>query len=128
MQPTPLFAKRAEGVHVEDVDGNKYIDYLLAYGPLILGHAQPKLTEEIAKAMHNGYTYGLQHDGEIRLAKRITELLPGADRVSMSGSGTEAVMLALRLARAYTGKRKVVRFHGHFHGWSDSIFTSFPTP
>lgn len=128
MQPTPLFAKEAKGVHVTDVDGNTYIDYLLAYGPLILGHAHPKLTEKITEAMNSGYTYGLQHEGEIRLAQRITELLPSADHVSLSGSGTEAVMLALRLARAYTGKRKVVRFHGHFHGWSDSIFTAFPTP
>ncbi|SEQ45680.1 glutamate-1-semialdehyde 2,1-aminomutase [Virgibacillus subterraneus] len=128
MKPTPLFVEKAEGSRVEDVDGNLYIDYLLAYGPLILGHAHPKLTGNIHQSMQKGYTYGLQHQGEIDLARRITELLPSADSVSLSGSGTEAVMLALRLARAHTGKRKVVRFHGHFHGWSDSIFTAFLTP
>lgn len=128
MKPLPLFVESAKGVTVKDVDGNEYIDYLLAYGPLILGHAHPQLTKSIHQQMEKGYTYGLQHHGEIELAQRLTELLPCADKVALSGSGTEAVMLALRLARAYTGKNKVVRFHGHFHGWSDTIFTSFPSP
>lgn len=127
MKPVPIYAKSASGARLQDVDGNEYIDYLLAYGPLILGHAHPVLTGKIHEAMNNGYTYGLQHEGEIELAKLLTEVLPCADRVSLSGSGTEAVMLALRLSRAYTGKTKVVRFHGHYHGWSDSIFTSFPS-
>ncbi|MEF3301575.1 aspartate aminotransferase family protein [Paenibacillus sp. GYB003] len=128
MKPTPLYVESASGVTVKDVDGNEYIDYQLAYGPLILGHAHPGFNEKVSRAMAKGITYGLQHDGEIELARRLTELLPCADKVVLSGSGTEAVMLALRLARAYTGKRKVVRFHGHYHGWSDSIFTSFPSP
>lgn len=128
MKPTPLYAESASGVIVRDVDGNEYIDYLLAYGPSILGHAHPELTERIHSAMQKGYTYGLQHDGEIQLARKLVSVLPCADKVALSGSGTEAVMLALRLSRAYTGKRKVIRFHGHYHGWSDSIFTSFPSP
>ena len=128
MKPTPLYVKSASGVTVTDVDGNEYIDYLLAYGPLILGHAHPVFNEKVAEAMSKGITYGLQHEGEIRLARRLTEVLPCADKVALSGSGTEAVMLALRLARAYTGKQKIVRFHGHYHGWSDSIYTSFPAP
>lgn len=127
MKPTPLFARSAQGARICDVDGNEYIDYLLGYGPLILGHAHPELTEAIHEAMQKGFTYGLQHEGEIALAKRLTEILPCADKVVFSGSGTEAVMLALRLARAYTGKSKIVRFHGHYHGWSDAIFTSFPS-
>lgn len=127
MKPTPLFAVSGTGPRVRDADGNEYIDYLLAYGPLILGHAHPSLTEGVSEALRRGVTYGLQHNGEIELAKLLTELLPCAERVSFSGSGTEAVMLALRLARAYTGKQKVVRFHGHYHGWSDAIFTSFPS-
>lgn len=127
MKPTPLFAESGKGARIKDVDGNEYIDYLLAYGPLILGHAHPVLTKKVHQAMQRGYTFGLQHEGEIQLAKRLTEILPCADRVALSGSGTEAVMLALRLARAYTGKTKIVRFHGHYHGWSDSIFTSFPS-
>ncbi|RKN84189.1 aspartate aminotransferase family protein [Paenibacillus ginsengarvi] len=128
MKPTPLYVESASGVMVKDVDGNEYIDYQLAYGPLILGHAHPGFNEKVSRAMAKGITYGLQHDGEIELARRLTEVLPCADKVVLSGSGTEAVMLALRLARAYTGKQKVVRFHGHYHGWSDSIFTSFPSP
>lgn len=127
MKPVPLFAQSGSGARVRDVDGNEYVDYLLAYGPLILGHAHPAVTEAVYAAMKNGATFGLQHDGEIALARLITETLPCADMVALSGSGTEAVMLALRLARAYTGKRKIVRFHGHYHGWSDSIFTSFPS-
>jgi glutamate-1-semialdehyde 2,1-aminomutase len=128
MKPTPLFTKKASGSRIWDIDGNEYIDYLLAYGPLILGHANQILIDNVNQAMQNGLTYGLQHEGEINLAKRLIELLPAAERVAFSGSGTEAVMLALRLARAYTGKTKVVRFYGHYHGWSDSIFTSFPSP
>ncbi|PYI55836.1 aspartate aminotransferase family protein [Paenibacillus flagellatus] len=128
MKPTPLYAESSSGVIVRDVDGNEYIDYLLAYGPLILGHAHPGFNEKVGRAMAKGISYGLQHNGEIELARRLTEVLPCADKVALSGSGTEAVMLALRLSRAYTGKRKVVRFHGHYHGWSDSIFTSFPSP
>lgn len=127
MKPVPLFADSGSGPRVRDVDGNEYVDFLLAYGPLILGHAHPGVTEKVHRTMTRGYTYGLQHDGEIQLAKRLTEMLPCADQVALSGSGTEAVMLALRLARAYTGKQKIVRFHGHYHGWSDSIFTSFPS-
>lgn len=127
MKPMPLFAEAGYGPRVRDVDGNVYIDYLLAYGPLILGHAHPSLAEGLNKALQCGVAYGLQHRGEIELAKLLTEMLPCAERVSLSGSGTEAVMLALRLSRAYTGKRKVIRFHGHYHGWSDSIFTSFPS-
>ncbi|NOU71600.1 aminotransferase class III-fold pyridoxal phosphate-dependent enzyme [Paenibacillus sp. LMG 31458] len=128
MKPVPLYVQDASGARVVDVNNNVYIDYLLAYGPLILGHAHPDLTRNIHEALLRGSTYGLQHDGEIRLAKRLTEILPCADQVAFSGSGTEAVMLALRLARAYTGKTKIVRFYGHYHGWSDSIFTSFPSP
>lgn len=127
MKPVPIFAESASGAIVRDVDGNEYIDYLLAYGPLILGHAHPGFTEKVHQAMKQGVTYGLQHEGEIRLAEKLTEILPCAEQVAFSGSGTEAVMLALRLSRAYTGKQKVVRFHGHFHGWSDAIFTAFPS-
>lgn len=128
MKPTPLYVESASGVIVKDVDGNEYIDYQLAYGPLILGHAHTGFNAKVSEALAKGITYGLQHDGEIELARRLTEVLPCADKVVLSGSGTEAVMLALRLSRAYTGKSKVVRFHGHYHGWSDSIFTSFPSP
>lgn len=127
MSPVPLFGESAHGVRIRDVDGNEYMDYLLAYGPLILGHSHAGLTAKIMETMNKGYTYGLQHQGEIALAKRLTEILTCAEKVSLSGSGTEAVMLAIRLARAYTGRQKVIRFAGHYHGWSDSIYTSFPS-
>ncbi|OCT12201.1 class III aminotransferase [Paenibacillus pectinilyticus] len=127
MKPTPLFASAGSGPRIWDVDGNAYIDYLLGYGPLILGHAHEATLVSVFEAMKRGITYGLQHEGEIELARQLTEVLPCADKVALSGSGTEAVMLALRLARAYTGKRKIVRFHGHYHGWSDTIFTAFPS-
>ncbi|MCD9021588.1 aspartate aminotransferase family protein [Cohnella silvisoli] len=127
MKPVPLYAASGKGSHIRDVDGNEYVDYMLAYGPLILGHAHDGLTESILEAMRKGYTYGVQHQGEIELAQLLCEVLPCADKVSLSGSGTEAVMLALRLARAHTGRSKVIRFHGHYHGWSDAIFTSFPS-
>jgi len=127
MKPTPIFAESGAGARIHDVDGHSYIDYLLAYGPLILGHAHPTLTDAVHQAMQRGCAYGLQHEGEFQLARRLTEVLPCAEQVAFSGSGTEAVMLALRLARAYTGKTKVVRFHGHYHGWSDAIFTAFPS-
>ncbi|RTE10527.1 aspartate aminotransferase family protein [Paenibacillus whitsoniae] len=126
MKPFPLYADSAKGARLQDIDNHTYIDYLLAYGPLILGHAHDGLTESILSSMRKGYTYGLQHEGEIELADLLVEVLPCADKVAFSGSGTEAVMLALRLARAHTGKSKIVRFHGHYHGWSDAIFTSFP--
>jgi len=127
MKPAPLYAESAKGARIRDVDGNEYIDYLLAYGPLILGHAHDGLSASVNQAMQRGYAFGLQHDGEIELANLLAKVLPCADKVSLSGSGTEAVMLALRLSRAFTGKTKIVRFHGHYHGWSDSIFTSFPS-
>lgn len=128
MKPTPLYVQKAYGARIIDVDNHEYIDYMLAYGPLILGHAHPAFNEQLYDVMQKGSTYGLQHDGEIRLGRRLTEILPCAEQVAFSGSGTEAVMLALRLARAYTGKTKTVRFYGHYHGWSDAIFTSFPSP
>ncbi|ULL15932.1 aminotransferase class III-fold pyridoxal phosphate-dependent enzyme [Paenibacillus sp. H1-7] len=128
MKPTPLYVQHAYGARLRDVDQNEYIDYMLAYGPLILGHAHPAFNERMNQALQRGSTYGMQHEGEIELARRLTEVLPCADQVAFSGSGTEAVMLALRLARAYTGKSKIVRFSGHYHGWSDAIFTSFPSP
>lgn len=126
MKPVPIFAQSAAGSRLTDVDGNEYIDYMLGYGPLILGHAHPAFVKSVQAALTQGATYGVQHEGEIELSRRLTELLPCAELVALSGSGTEAVMLALRLARAFTGKKRIVRFHGHYHGWSDAIFTSFP--
>jgi glutamate-1-semialdehyde 2,1-aminomutase len=125
IKPSPLFISHGRGSHIFDVDGNEYVDYTMAYGPLILGHAPPAIVAAVGSALARGSTFGAQHVGEIELARRICECVPNAERVCFSGSGTEAVMLALRLARAATGRQKVIRFGGHYHGWWDGIFTAF---
>lgn len=122
--PTPLFIERGAGAELIDVDGNRLIDYVLGYGPLILGHAHPTVVRAVSEAIAQGSTFGAQHEREIHLSRRICELVPNVELVCFSGSGTEAVMVALRLARAFTGRQKVIRFVGHYHGWSDAIFTS----
>lgn len=123
VEPTPLFVSHGRGSRIIDVDGNEYVDYTMAYGPLILGHAHPAIVEAVTEACRRGTTFGAQHQGEAELARRIVDAVPAAELVALSGSGTEAVMLALRLARAATGRQKVIRFEGHYHGWSDAIFT-----
>lgn len=122
IRPTPMFAVRGERAHLFDVDGKEYIDYTMAYGPLILGHAPHSVETAVRDACSRGSTFGAQHEGELQLAERLCRVLPGAELVCLSGSGTEAVMLALRIARAYTGRQKIIRFHGHYHGWSDGIY------
>ena len=125
MKPVPIFIKKASGSRMVDEDGNEYIDYILAYGPQILGHSHPVVTDTIQRQVAIGQTYGAQHQGEFELAKRITEYVPCAEKVSFCSTGTEAVQLALRLSRAYTGRQKIVRFDGHYHGWMDNISVSF---
>lgn len=123
--PHPLYMERGEGAHIFDVDGNEYIDYLLALGPLILGHRPPAVTKAVVDVIERtGSMLGTNHSLELELAERVVRAVPGADLVRFSNSGTEAVMMALRLARAFTGKRRIVRFEGHFHGWSDAIHWS----
>lgn len=125
MKPVPIFIKEAKGSRMVDVDGNEYIDYIMAYGPQILGHSHRVIVEAIQQQIETGQTYGAQHKGEIELAQLVTQYVPCADKVSFCSTGSEAVQLALRLSRAYTGRKKVIRFDGHFHGWSDVISTSF---
>lgn len=124
ISPTPLFISEGKGALLTDVDGNVYIDYTLAYGPVILGHAPEVLARATARATAIGSTFGAQHVGEIELAEHICRLVPSAERVCFSSSGTEAVLVALRLARAFTGRQKIVRFAGHYHGWSDAILAA----
>ena len=121
VRPTPLFVQYGEGAEIIDYDGRRLVDYTLAYGPLILGHAHPAVVAAASHAVGAGSTYGAQHDGEFELARRICEFVPGADLSCFAGSGTEAVMVALRLARAFTGRQTIIRFAGHYHGWSDAI-------
>ena len=121
VRPTPLFVTHGQGAWLFDVDENAYLDYTLAYGPLILGHAPRPVVDAVAQAAALGSTFGAQHRGEIELARRVTELVPVADLTCFANSGTEAVLIALRLARAYTGRQRIVRFGGHYHGWADQV-------
>ncbi|MCW5747751.1 MAG: aspartate aminotransferase family protein [Alphaproteobacteria bacterium] len=122
--PVPLFFERAGGARMTDVDGNTYIDYVLGNGPAILGHAPPSVTRAVADTLALGQTYAAQHERELQLARRLTGLLPSLEVVRFATSGTEAVQAAMRLARAFTGRPKIVKFEGHYHGWTDSVYVS----
>ncbi|REJ08582.1 glutamate-1-semialdehyde 2,1-aminomutase [Halobacillus trueperi] len=121
---TPVYMDRAEGSHFFDVDGNEYIDYLGAYGPIITGHAHPHITEAITKAAQNGVLYGTPTVLENRFAKMLKEAIPSLDKVRFVNSGTEAVMTTIRVARAYTGRNKIIKFAGCYHGHSDLVLVA----
>jgi glutamate-1-semialdehyde 2,1-aminomutase len=117
----PIFIEKAKGSRVYDVDGNEYIDYICSWGPMILGHSNEKILEGIEKAIYSGTSYGVPSPVEIEMAKMISEAVPSVDMVRMVNSGTEATMSALRLARAYTERNKIIKFEGCYHGHSDSL-------
>jgi glutamate-1-semialdehyde 2,1-aminomutase len=117
----PLFIDRGEGSRFQDLDGNWYIDYVLSWGPLILGHAHPEVIEATTKALEKGTSFGAPTLAETELAEMIVSSIPGVDEVRMVNSGTEATMSALRLARAATGRDKIVKFAGCYHGHSDML-------
>ena len=123
--PVPLFFRDGSGCRLEDVDGNRYIDYGLGWGPLILGHRHPALLGTLRAQVERPFHYGAQHELEARLSERVQRLVPCAERVAFTSSGSEAVQLALRLSRAFTGRKLVVKFEGHYHGWMDSILASY---
>ncbi|MDX2181700.1 MAG: aspartate aminotransferase family protein [Bryobacteraceae bacterium] len=124
-KPYPLFFDHGEGAEIVDVDGNRYIDYALAWGPLILGHAHPAVTQAVATQAARGLTFGAQHELEYEVAETLVRVIRGAERVAFANSGTEIVQVALRLARAVTGRTKVLKFEGHYHGWDDSVLVSY---
>ncbi|MFQ5929440.1 MAG: glutamate-1-semialdehyde 2,1-aminomutase [Acidobacteriota bacterium] len=117
----PIYITRAEGAIVTDVDGNSYIDYVCSWGPLILGHCHPEVLEAIERAAAHGTSYGAPHEGEITLAEAIVEAMPWIEMLRFVNSGTEAAMSALRLARAATGRSKIVKFEGNYHGHVDYL-------
>jgi glutamate-1-semialdehyde 2,1-aminomutase len=124
-EPYPLFIDHGDGAHLIDVDGNRYIDYLLGLGPMLLGHRPPSVTEAVVRAIERkGTCFALPTADEAVLADRIVELVPSIDMVRLCNTGTEAVLYALRLARTFTGRRKVVRFEGMYHGFSDGVYWS----
>ena len=120
----PIFIDHAKGSKIVDVDGNTYIDLVLSYGPMILGHRHKKVELAIKKALKKGYTFGASTRKEIKLAKMVCDAFPGMDKVRFVNSGTEAVLSAIRLGRAFTGKNKIVKFAGCYHGHSDALLVA----
>ena len=118
---TPAFLSRGQGSRVWDVDGNEYIDYLGSWGPLVLGHAHPAVVDAVKNAAENGTSFGAPVEQEVELAKLICQALPSVESVRLVNSGTEACMSAIRLARAYTGRNKVIKFAGCYHGHADGL-------
>jgi len=126
LEPHPIYVDRAAGSRKWDVDGNEYVDFFGGHGALILGHSHPAVMEAVAAQVSRGVHYGAAHELEVRWAQLIHEMVPSAERVRFTVTGTEATHLALRLARAFTGKTKVARFAGHFHGWHDHVCFTAP--
>ncbi|MFQ6028161.1 MAG: glutamate-1-semialdehyde 2,1-aminomutase [Dehalococcoidia bacterium] len=121
VEGTPPFIARGQGCRVWDVDGNEYIDYVGSWGPLVLGHAHPKVVEAIKKTAEGGTSFGAPVEAELELARLICEALPSVDSVRLVSSGTEACMSAIRLARAFTGRHKIIKFAGCYHGHADGL-------
>ena len=117
----PLIIERGRGSHIFDVDGKRYIDFVGSWGPLILGHAHPKVLRAVTQQLPKGFTFGAPTEGEVRLAEIISRLMPSMQSLRLVSSGTEATMTAIRLARAFTGRRKIVKFDGCYHGHSDGL-------
>jgi glutamate-1-semialdehyde 2,1-aminomutase len=128
LTPFPLYIERAAGPRKWDVDGREYIDYWMGHGALFLGHSHPALVEAVQRQIARGTHYGACHELEVEWAEWITRLIPSAELVRFTMSGTEATHLALRLARAYTGRPKVLKFTGHFHGWHDGVSAGVNPP
>ncbi|HEU4325781.1 MAG TPA: aminotransferase class III-fold pyridoxal phosphate-dependent enzyme [Roseiflexaceae bacterium] len=131
MAPFPIYIERSAGAHKWDVDGNRLIDYWTGHGALLLGHAHPEVVAAVQEQMARGTHHGAEHPLLLRWAEQVRGLFPGIERLRFTASGTEATMMALRLARAYTGRPTVVRFIGHYHGWHDTLAHGMeldPTP
>ncbi len=117
----PFFAKRAEGAYLIDVDGNRYVDYIGSWGPMIAGHAHPAVLEAVARTMRDGLSFGVPNALEVTMAETLTRLVPSCEMVRMVNSGTEATLSAIRLARGATGRNRIVKFEGCYHGHGDSF-------
>lgn len=120
-QPWPLFFESAEGSRLHDVDGNELIDYVLGQGPMLLGHNPPAVLDAVSRQLRRGLLYGGQHELEIAAAEKLAGMIPSAERVRFNMTGTEAVQAAIRIARAATGRTRVLKFQGHYDGWADSV-------
>src|SRR5918912_2997624 len=120
----PLFMQRGEGSRIFDVDGNAYIDYVMSYGPLVLGHAHPDVVEAIGRTARRGTSFGAPTQLEVELAEAVCEAVPSVEVVRMTNSGTEATMSAIRLARGYTRRERILKFDGNYHGHGDALLVS----
>ena len=118
---TPLFISRGRGSSIFDVEGRRYIDFVGSWGPLILGHAHPKIVQVLQRRAASGFSFGAPTKLELELAEQVEKLVPSIEKLRLVSSGTEATMSAIRLARAYTGRRKIVKFDGCYHGHSDGL-------
>jgi glutamate-1-semialdehyde 2,1-aminomutase len=120
----PIFFKSAQGAYLTDEDKNQYIDYVGSWGPMILGHGHPKVIEAVIACVQNGMSFGAPTALEVQLAKKICEIMPSIHQVRMVNSGTEATMSAIRLARGFTKRNKIIKFEGHYHGHADSLLVA----
>jgi glutamate-1-semialdehyde 2,1-aminomutase len=118
---TPIFVTKAQGAYLFDAEGKRYIDYIGSWGPMILGHAHPEVIKAVQEAAADGLSFGAPTPSEVTVADRICEIMPSMDMVRMTSSGTEACMSAIRLARGYTRRDKIIKFEGCYHGHADSL-------
>lgn len=126
--PNPLVIERGDGPYLYDIDGNQLIDYYLALGPMILGHSPKDVINAAVAQMQTGLLYGGQTEVEYQAADKLVEMVPCAEKVRFTGSGSEALQLAIRLSRAHTGRSTIIKFEGHYHGWLDSVLWSTAAP
>ena len=122
--PFPIFVEQAQAAHKRDVDGNDYVDFVMGHGALFMGHTHPDITAAIVEQASKGTHFGANHRLELEWGRRVTELVPCAEEVRFTSSGTEATLMAIRLARAHTGRDRLLKFDHHFHGWHDAVVGS----
>lgn len=118
---SPRFIEKADGAYIYDADGKAYIDYVGSWGPMILGHNHPKIRKAVLKAVENGLSFGAPTELEVQMAEKVIEMVPSIEQVRMVSSGTEATMSAIRLARGYTNRDKILKFEGCYHGHADCL-------
>ena len=118
---TPVFIKRAQGAYIFDAEDKKYVDYVGSWGPMILGHNHPAILEAVIETAKNGLSFGAPTELEITMAEKVREIVPSMEKLRMVSSGTEATMSAIRLARGFTGRDKILKFEGCYHGHADSL-------
>lgn len=128
MYPHPIYFSKADGSKVWDIDGNEYIDCVVGFGPCILGHGHPKVVEAVKQQLETGLTVGLETESSIQVCEKLAEMVPSAESVRLSNTGTEAVMHGIQMARAFTGRHRIVKVEGAYNGWYDDVLVSHSPP